>query len=96
LDVEPGLVAERPGLVIVADKGYRAAETEAILAAQGVRVLRPAFQVSHHGPAKDSSGRCGSSSSQSTTPSRASSTWNATAGGPSRASPSGCCSGCWP
>jgi purine nucleosidase len=30
-----------------------------------------------------------------TWPSRASLTWNATAGGPSRASPYGCCSGCW-
>ena len=44
LDVEPGLVAERPGLVILADKGYRDAQTEAILAAQGVRVLRPAYK----------------------------------------------------
>ena len=43
-DVEPGLLAERPGLVILADKGYRDAQTEAILAAQGVRVLRPAYQ----------------------------------------------------
>jgi hypothetical protein len=44
LDVEPGLLAERPGLVILVDKGYRDAETEAILAAQGVRVLRPAYK----------------------------------------------------
>ena len=44
LDVEPGLVAARPGLVILADKGYRDAETESILAAQGVRVLRPAYK----------------------------------------------------
>ena len=44
VDVEPGLVAERPGLVILVDKGYRDAETEAILAAQGVTVLRPAYQ----------------------------------------------------
>jgi hypothetical protein len=43
-DVEPGLVAERPGLVLLADKGYRDAETEAILAAQGVTVLRPAYK----------------------------------------------------
>jgi hypothetical protein len=41
LDVEPGLVAERPGLVILVDKGYRDAQTEAILA---VRVLRPAHK----------------------------------------------------
>jgi hypothetical protein len=44
LDVEPGLLAERPGLVILVDKGYRDAQTEAILAAQGVRVLRPAYK----------------------------------------------------
>jgi hypothetical protein len=44
LEVEPGLVAARPGLVILVDKGYRDAQTEAILAAQGVGVLRPAFQ----------------------------------------------------
>jgi hypothetical protein len=35
LDVEPGLVAARPGLVILADKGYRDAETESILAGPG-------------------------------------------------------------
>ena len=44
MDVEPGLVAERPGLVLLVDKGYRDAETEAILAAQGITVLRPAYQ----------------------------------------------------
>jgi hypothetical protein len=44
LDVEPGLLAERPGLVILVDKGYRDTQTEALLAAQGVRVLRPAFK----------------------------------------------------
>jgi Transposase DDE domain len=44
LDVEPGLLAERPGLVMLVDKGYRDAETEAILAAQGVTVLRPAYK----------------------------------------------------
>jgi hypothetical protein len=44
LDVEPGLLAARPGLVILVDKGYRDAETEAILAAQGVTVLRPAYK----------------------------------------------------
>jgi hypothetical protein len=96
LEVEPGLWAARPGLVILVDKGSRDAETQAILAAQGVRVLRPAYQGEGHGPATGCSGRCGSSSSRSTTPSRASSTWNATADRPSKASPSGCCSGCWP
>ena len=44
LEVEPGLLAERPGLVVLADKGYRDAETEAVLAARGVVVLRPAYK----------------------------------------------------
>ena len=43
-DVEPGLLAERPGLVLLVDKGYRDTQTEAILAAQGVTVLRPAYK----------------------------------------------------
>jgi hypothetical protein len=96
LDVEPELLAERPGLVILADKGYRDAQTEAILAARGVRCCDRPTRARRHAPARHCSSRCGSSSSRSTTPSKASSTWNATAGGPSRASPSGCCSGCWP
>jgi hypothetical protein len=50
LDVEPGLVAARPGLVILADKGDRDDETESILAAQGVRVLRPAYKGEAPGP----------------------------------------------
>jgi hypothetical protein len=43
-DVEPGLLAERPGLVLLVDKGYRDTQTESILAAQGVTVLRPAYK----------------------------------------------------
>ena len=96
LDVEPELLAERPGLVILVDKDYRDAETEAILAAQGVTCCGRPTSVRRHGPATGCSSRCGSSSSRSTTPSRASSTWSAMVDGPSRASPCGCCSGCWP
>jgi hypothetical protein len=44
LEVEPGLLAGRPGQVLVADKGYRDAQTEAILAAGGLRLLRPAYR----------------------------------------------------
>jgi len=43
-DVEPGLLAGRAGVVILVDKGYRDAETEAILAERGVRLLRPAYR----------------------------------------------------
>jgi hypothetical protein len=34
LEVEAGLLAERPGLIILVDKGYRDAETESIMAAR--------------------------------------------------------------
>jgi Transposase DDE domain len=43
-DVEPGLLAGRAGVVLLVDKGYRDAETEAILAARGVTLLRPAYK----------------------------------------------------
>src|SRR6266508_2186505 len=43
-DVEPGLLAARRGQRLLLDKGYRDAETEAILAARRVVVLRPAYQ----------------------------------------------------
>jgi hypothetical protein len=43
-DIEPGLLAGRAGVVLLVDKGYRDAETEAILAARGVTLLRPAYK----------------------------------------------------
>jgi hypothetical protein len=42
-DVEPALLAERPGQLLIVDNGHRDAQTEAVLAARGVRLLRPAF-----------------------------------------------------
>jgi hypothetical protein len=43
-DVEPGLLAARRGQLLLLDKGYRDAEAEAVLAARGVVVLRPAYK----------------------------------------------------
>ena len=43
-DVDRGLLAGRTGVVLLVDKGYRDAATEAILAERGVRLLRPAFK----------------------------------------------------
>lgn len=34
----------RPGLVIIADKGYVSAELDAFLAARGVALLRPSYR----------------------------------------------------
>ncbi len=40
-DHDPDLLAERPGLLIIADKGYVAAELDRYLAERGVQLLRP-------------------------------------------------------
>ena len=55
---------------------------EAVLAAAGLRLLRPAAKASPSLPAPGSSSRCARSSSRSTIPSRASSISNATAATP--------------
>jgi hypothetical protein len=42
LEVEPGLLKNRPGQLIFADKGYRSAELEAFLAEEQAVLVRPA------------------------------------------------------
>jgi hypothetical protein len=42
LDVEPGLAAARPGLILITDKGFAGRVTEADLARCGITLLRPA------------------------------------------------------
>ena len=44
LDHDPDLLAERPGLLIIADKGYVSAELDRWLAERGVRLLRPSYR----------------------------------------------------
>ena len=44
LDHDPDLLAERPGLLIVADKGYVSAELDRWLAEREVRLLRPSYR----------------------------------------------------
>ena len=44
LDDDPDLMAERPGLLIVADKGYASAELDRWLAERGVQLLRPSYR----------------------------------------------------
>ena len=41
LETEPGLLAQRRGQVILADKGYRSAELETFLAEHGATLIRP-------------------------------------------------------
>ncbi|MBE1586749.1 IS982 family transposase [Nonomuraea angiospora] len=41
---DPHLLADRPGLLIVADKGYISAELDTFLTERGVRLLRPSYR----------------------------------------------------
>jgi hypothetical protein len=43
LDLEPGLLADRPGQIIVADKGYASTEFETFLNERGAHLVRPSF-----------------------------------------------------
>jgi hypothetical protein len=44
LDEDAHLLAERPGLLILADKGYVSAELDAYLHARGAQLLRPSYR----------------------------------------------------
>ncbi|MCX4632653.1 hypothetical protein [Streptomyces sp. NBC_01443] len=44
LDVEAGLVTDRPGLLLISDKGFASKEFENDLAMRGVELLRPSFK----------------------------------------------------
>jgi len=44
LEIEPALLANRPGQTIIADKGYRSAELEAMLTDHGATLIRPTIK----------------------------------------------------
>jgi hypothetical protein len=44
LDHDPGLTRQRPGLTIIADKGYVSHELDSYLAGHGVVLLRPSYR----------------------------------------------------
>jgi len=44
LEDDPWLLADRPGLLIIADKGYVSAELDRWLDERGVRLLRPSYR----------------------------------------------------
>ncbi|GIJ45449.1 hypothetical protein Val02_23350 [Virgisporangium aliadipatigenens] len=44
LDHDPNLLSDRPGLLILADKGYVSAELDRWLTDRGVRLLRPSYR----------------------------------------------------
>jgi hypothetical protein len=51
LDLEPELAAARPGLVLIADKGFKARWFETSLDRRGIDRCAPRCATSHHGPA---------------------------------------------
>jgi hypothetical protein len=95
LDADPNLLATHPGQTLMADKNYYGRQFEAALADAGVELLHPARTGKKpragQGFFKASSSRCGRSSNRSTTPSRPSSTSNATQDEPSPESPHAFC-----
>ena len=80
---DTGLAALLPGQTLIGDKNYYGRDFEAALSQAALHTCcARRARVSPQGPARSSSGRCARPSSQSMTPSKANSTWNATAGTP--------------
>jgi hypothetical protein len=76
------LAALLSGQTLIGDKNYYGRDFEAALTQAGLHLLRPARQGEPERPGSQFFNRCARSSNQSTTPSKASLTWNAMAGTP--------------
>jgi hypothetical protein len=50
IDREPHLATGRPGLLLIADKGFASAQFEADLATRGITLLRPSFKRENNRP----------------------------------------------
>jgi len=98
LAVEPELVAARPGQTLLADKHYYGREFQAILAGLGVRLLRPTRKGEPQRAGAHLFRPLRQLIESVTRPSKASSTWSATAAVPVAGSRSGSCSASspWP
>jgi hypothetical protein len=96
LAAEPELVAARPGQLLLADKHYYGRQFQGVLAGWDCGCCDQPGRANPSRLERTCSSRCGSSSSRSTRPSRANSTWNATAAAPPVGSRRGSCSASWP
>jgi hypothetical protein len=65
---DPNLLSERPGLLIIADKGYVSKDLDRWLAERGVRLLRPSYR--NLAPRQQRSPLCRSSSGPDSGPQR--------------------------
>ncbi|WIX90705.1 hypothetical protein [Amycolatopsis sp. DG1A-15b] len=79
-DHEPHLLADRPRLLIIADKGHVSRQLDHYLTERGIRLIRPSYRNREPHPGEPLLKSIPSSSSRSTTPSKANSTWNSTGG----------------
>ena len=87
--------ALRAGLTLIGDKGFAGRDFEDLVTSEyRLHLVRPASATRR--PGTGPSAGSGSGSNRSTTPSKASWTWNGTAAAPPRASTPGPRSGCWP
>ncbi|WP_405765703.1 IS982 family transposase [Streptomyces sp. NBC_01538] len=88
LEIDAGLLAQRESILLISDKGFAGKAFEKDLAGQGIQLLRPSRkrEKARYGEPMLKKVRQLIESVNDTL--KASSTWNNTAAGPSRASPS--------
>jgi hypothetical protein len=96
LQAYPTLTVGRSGQTVIADRQYYGRQFENTLLSHGLTLLRPARAGETPRPGTRFSSRCARSSSRSTTPSKANSTWNTTAGTPRWGSGCASCNASWP
>ena len=89
---DPALTAGRARQIIIGDKNYYGHDFETTLADGRICLLRPPAKANRNAREPSSSSHCARSSNPSTTRSKASSTWNATAATPRPAPWSESCS----
>ncbi len=95
LDLEPELTATRPRLVLIADKGYKARWFETSLGQRGIELLRPSMRNEQPRPGELLLQPVRQLIESVNDTLKTSSTWNSTAAGHSRASPSESPSASW-
>ncbi|MCS0639796.1 hypothetical protein NX801_29995 [Streptomyces sp. LP05-1] len=95
-EADTELMRERPGLLLISDEGFASKTFERSLSARGTTLLRPSRKKKILRPGEPLLKKVRQLIEPATTPLRAGSTWNDTAGVPSRASLSASLSACRP
>lgn len=87
LDHDPSLLTDRPGLLIIGDKGYISRELDSFLTERGARLLRPSYRNRTPHPGEHLLKPVRQLIESVNDTSKANSTSNCTAAAPSTASP---------